>query len=151
MKKNKLIETGFEWATKSRFPREPENKPENPPWLWLCRIGSDLYLVNSSGDVLDEVSANSGGMQTIDNSAITLESNANYSYQNVKPNQAVKVDEYDDYYDLDALIQVYITVRSPTLGNIKIRTPLSKGGIDRNTALLWSKTDISEHVGVVEL
>lgn len=146
MEKNKIVENGFSWTTPSKLPGSGPIVEEPTPWLWLCRQDSDLYLVNSSGENIDEISADSGGMQTIDDKGVSLESSACYLYKNIKPHQAVKVDEYDDYYDLDSLIQVYITLRSEVLGHIQIRTPLSKGGIDRNTALIWTKDKLGKHV-----
>jgi hypothetical protein len=151
MKKNKIIETGFSWSAPRKLPTLNEKKEEKVPCLWLCRLGSDLFLVNSTDEIIDEISADSGAMQTIDSAGVSLDSPNGYFYTEVKPNQAVKVDEYDGYYDLDYLIQVYITIRSKTLGEIEIRTPLSKGGIEGNTALMWNKDKLGKNVLVTAI
>ena len=141
---NRINSNTFDWF-KSKFPGTKPSKGPTP-MLWLSRRGQDLYLVNSSGESIDEVSATNGGMQTIDDAAVSLDSKSQYTYKNVAPNQAVKVDEYDDFYDLDFLIQVTITIRSNLFGHMQIRSPLSKGGLKRNTALIWSIGKLGNNV-----
>jgi hypothetical protein len=142
---NRIVDNNFNWFA-SKFPGSNLRQDGPIPWLWLCRHGEELYLVNSSSEMIDEVSASNGGMQTVDDVAVCLESKSRYIYKNVEPNQAVKVDEYDGFYDLDFLIQVYIRIRSDILGHMELRSPLSKGGLKRNTALIWKKGKLGKDV-----
>lgn len=142
---NRIVDNKFNWFA-SKFPG-PNPRQNGPiPLLWLCRSGEELYLVNSSTETIDEISVRHGGMQTVDDEALCLASKSRYTYKNVEPNQAVKVDEYDGFYDLDFLIQVYIRIRSEILGHMEIRSSLSKGGLKRNTALIWNEGKLGKDV-----
>lgn len=70
--------------------------------------------------------------------------------ENVKPNDAVKVEEFDGFYDLDYVLQVSIQVRSKNLGNIEIFSPSKKGGIGE-TVLLWDTMEYGNHVSIKKL
>ena len=95
----------------------PPRKPEiRLPTLWLARDGNELYLVNASEETLDTVIAEGGGCLTADDDVLTVSSEENYQYENVPPNAAVKIEEYDGYFDLDFLLQVSVIVKSATLG-----------------------------------
>lgn len=142
MKEHKIKENAFTWVPlnkrKSRFgglmsPRKPENRL---PLLWLAREGDELYFVNSSEETLNSVIADGGDFQTVDDDVLTLTSGEKYEYKHVKPNTAVKIDEYDGYYDLDYVIQIYIRVQSKSLECVDITCPPKKGGIEE-TVLLW--------------
>ena len=143
MKDHKVIKNEFTWIPLdkrvSRFgglvpPRKSESRH---PILWLVRERDELYLVNSSEEILDLVIANSGGFQTVDEDVMTIASNDKYEYTNVKPNSAVKVEEYDGFYDLDYVLQVSISIKSKKLGCIDILSPAKKGGV-QETVLLWN-------------
>jgi len=153
MKTHKVVEIAFEWIPMdrrvSRFggatsPRKPETRR---PLLWLRRDDHDLFLVNSSGEVLESVEASSGGFATVEDDVDTVASSQPYDYQNVQPGAAVKVDEYDDFYDLDYVIQVVVTVRSKGLGCLEIFAPSEKGGLVE-AVLLWDTGESGKHVGI---
>ncbi|MGB5446612.1 MAG: hypothetical protein WBM99_14040 [Psychromonas sp.] len=149
----KVIENGFKWVPldkrKSKFggPMTPRKAELRHPLLWLAREGKELYLVNSSEETLDFVAAGTGGFQTVDDDCITVSSKSKnkYEYKNVKPNDAVKVEEFDGFYDLDYVLQVSIQVQSKNLGNIEIFSPPKKGGIGE-TVLLWDTMENGNHV-----
>ena len=154
MKEHKIIENKFIWVPvdkrTSRFggpmpPRKPENRH---PILWLAREGNELYLVNSSEDTLDFVVAATGGFQTVDDDVVmTVTSENNYEYKNVKPNCAVKVEEYDGFYDLDFVLQVLLRIQSKNIGCIEIRSPATKGGAGE-TVLLWNTNENGKYVSI---
>jgi hypothetical protein len=154
MKEHKTLSNRFEWVPpdkrRSRFgggpvpPRKPETRV---PILWLTRDGNELYLVNLSKEALDSVVVDSGGYLTADDDVVTVGSEAQYHYKDVKPNDAVKVDEYDGYYDLDYVLQVYLTIKSPSLGCIEISSPPEKGGVGE-TVLLWDSGESGKYVSI---
>lgn len=151
MKEHKTIENGFTWVPPekrtSRFggpmpPRKPENRI---PVYWLARDGNELYFVNASQETLAFVETASGGFQTVDDDVTVSAAGGEYAYKNVRPGSAVKVDEYDGYYDLDFMVQVSVMVQSASRGCLQIRSPLEKGGI-RETVLLWDSGESGRHV-----
>lgn len=153
MKEPKAIKNGFKWVPldkrKSRFggkvsPRKPEKRV---PILWLARNGGELYLVNASKEILKSLTAESGGFQTIDDDAITVSSEKKYEYRDIVPNDAVKVEEYDGYYDLDYILQVHIRIQSQSLGCIDITSPSKKGGVGE-VVLLWDSGEPGKDVSI---
>jgi hypothetical protein len=155
MKKHELLKNEFNWVPKDqrsgRFGASPPRKPEfRRPLLWLARAGGDLYLVNASGGTLDSVIADMGGFTTADDGVVAVSSNENYEYTNIENGDAVKVDEYDDYYDLDYLLQVVLRVQSPQFGILEILSPIEKGGVGE-TVLLWDSGERGKHVGIKQL
>ena len=73
-----------------------------------------------------------------------------YEYKNVKPNDAVKVEEYDGFYDLDYLLQVSMSVQSKNIGSIEISTPPEKSGIGE-MILLWDTMENGHNVSINKL
>ena len=154
MRKNKIIKGGFTWLPldkrESRFgggpmtPRKPETRN---PIFWLARDGKELYLVNNSKETLEFVIANTGGFETTDDDVMTVTSEEQYKYVNVNPGDAVKVEEFDDFYDLDFSLQVYLKIKSPRLGCIKIASPPKKGGVGE-TVLLWDTGETGKYVSI---
>ncbi len=154
--KNKVIKNEFVWAPldkrKSKFggpmpPRKPELRK---PLLWLARKNEELYLVNNSGEVLDSVTITSGGFCTSDDEVITCSTDKAYEYKNIQLDTAIKVDEFDDYYDLDFILQVTLKVKSSQLGCINITSPAEKGGI-KETVLIWDTGESGRYVTVKQV
>jgi len=154
--KEKTVKDGFTWLPMDkrvdRFGYKlPPRKPElRTPLLWVIRKDQELFLVNLSGEKLDKVIAESGGFQTVDDDVFSVASANAYCYDNVGVGEAVKIDEYDDYYDLDYLIHVWIKVQSKKIGSIEILTPAKKGGI-REAVLLWDNGDAGKNVYIKNL
>jgi hypothetical protein len=152
-KHHKVIENSFKWIPldkrKSKFggPMTPRKAELRNPLLWFSCEGKELYLVNSSEETLDLVAAGTGGLQTVDDDCISVSTKNKYEYKNVKPNDAVKVEEFDGYYDLDYLLQVSLKVQSKNLGCIEILTPAKKGGIGE-TVLLWDTMENGKNVSI---
>ena len=153
MKEHKIVENEFTWVPPnkrlSRFggsppPRKAETRT---PLFWLARKGEELFFVNSSKDTLNFVIADSGGFQTVDDDVMAVGNNDKYDYKNVKPNQAVKVEEYDGFYDLDYILQVSIRVQSKSIGCIELITPAKKGGVGE-TVLLWNTNENGINVSI---
>lgn len=156
MREHKIISEHPGWVApekrESRFggPMPPRKPEKRSPLLWLSRQQGELYLVNATDEPLELVIASSGGFQTVDDEVVSVSSQGSYEYHNVNPNQAVKVDEYDDYYDCDFFLQVYIRVKSRSLGYIDIRSPPEKGGVSE-TVILWDSGELGKYVFLEEV
>lgn len=126
-------------------PRKPETRK---PLLWLARDGNELFLVNSSGEIIDLIISNTGGFTTADDDdCLTVPRGNGYEYNNVLPGDAVKVDEYDGFYDLDYVLQITIMLQSTKLGSIEIIPPAEKGGVGE-TVLLWDTMESGKNVTI---
>lgn len=110
-------------------------------------MGHDLYLINSSNEILESVIADNEGFTT-DEMKLQYTTEGKYSYDNVKHNEAVKIDELDNFYDLDFQISNYIFVKSKALSTIIIELPSKKGGIKQEKILLWDNDDVGESVSI---
>lgn len=142
----------FHWAPPeqrgSRFggplpPRKPETRT---PVFWLARQGRGLYLVNASGERLDQVRAIATAFASIDEQIFTSEG-AEISYRDVPDGAAVKVDEYDDFYDLDYVLGIHLRIRSRRHPGLQLGCIGDKGGIEERV-LLWSNGDAGRNVQI---
>lgn len=149
MIESKTIPEGFPWVPPEQRTSHfggpmPPRKPElRKPALWLHRCGDELYLVNALDEPLDEVSVGSERSQTLDDDVLS-QSAPVMTYHDVAPGAAVKVDQYDGFYDLDHLIVLKLIVRSPSLGEVRFSTA-GKGGIEE-TVLIWRNGDLGRGV-----
>ena len=144
MLKHKRFIDEFTWIPIDKIPSpfpagwypRPHRKPElRKPKYWLARNGGELYFVNNTDEVLDFVSSETGGFITADDD-VSCVGGPGYSYNKVMPLEAVKIEEFDGYYDLDFVIEVTIFVKSKKEGNLRIQSPSAKGGVGE-TVLLW--------------
>lgn len=144
----KRLASAFQWCApekrKSPFGPMPPRKAETrTPRLWLARRAGELYLVNESDEVLERVSASPYGWLRIGHQegvALLDQPTPWVTYQDVPQGAAVKVEEYDDFYDLDFDLGMCLEVRTQTLGCMELQTPLSRGGV-QETVLLWDNGD----------
>lgn len=148
----KTILTGFLWVPldkrPGRFGPRPPRKPElRTPALWVTRRDGELFLVNTTGTRLDEVQATSTGFATSDEDTSTWESEA-IRYRDVPDGAGVKVDEYDDFYDLDYVLGVHLRIRSSQHAALELLCYGDKGGYDEEV-LLWTNGDVGKGVFVL--
>ncbi|WP_382228690.1 hypothetical protein [Hydrogenophaga atypica] len=144
----KRLTSAFKWIApekrKSRFgPMPPRKAGTRSPWLWLARLADELYLVNESEEVLERVSASPIGWLRIGHEEGVTPLNQPtpcIGYHGVPKCAAVKVAEYDDFYDLDFDLGVSLVIQSQRMGCVELQTPLSKGGV-QETVLLWDNGD----------
>ncbi len=147
MIKEKTITNIPAWVPLDKRKGMPPRKPElRRPLFWLMREGNELFFVNSSCEAIDSLVASSGGFVSDDDGAATV-STPDYEYANIAVNEAVKVDEYDNYYDLDYVIQVVLKLSHPKLGSLEIYSPSEKGCLDE-TILLWDTGESGKHVSI---
>ena len=93
----------------------------------LCRVGEKLYFLNQTAQVLDKVTNTSlGTVRTDDEGGIAATSSFDMSYEMVQPGEAVLMDEFDDFFDVDCLIYTVIDVQ--VNGIIESFNVIAKGG-----------------------
>jgi hypothetical protein len=135
MRVHKRVLHEFRWT-------QPEKKK---PVFYVIRKGEELFFVNDSEETLNSVSTSTGGCQTLDDEVMLVSSpDPLYWYENVKPGEAVKVEQYDPYWDSDFLLQLEVKVSSATYGD-KILRVTGKGGVD-DTVLLWACGGVGKYV-----
>lgn len=141
MKDPKRLQGGFTWQSvwESRRPRF---------WLELQggRRSGELFFINDSDESLATVRVAPSGFMTADDDTLTLQA-ADYTYHDVAPGEAVKVAEFDGYYDLDLVFQLGIEVTSPRYGKMQMTTPPKKGYVP-GQALLWDDDEPGRNVMV---
>lgn len=159
MKKEKTLMGPFRWIPMDQrtdplgFPLPPHPPEPRRPWLWLvCRAGEDqrvddIFLVNNSGEALDLVTADTAGVQTVDDDIMMVSHGEGYRYENVSDDSAVKVDDYHMFYDSDFLLQIAVQVKSKKLGSLEILCPITKGGIGE-TVLIWNTGEPARGVSI---
>lgn len=127
----------------------PHKKETRRPLLWIAQEGAEMYLINATGETLDLVTAGAGGFQTIDDGVMSVSSKSRYQYEAVRPNEAVKVEEYDRVLDSDYMLQIDVEVKSAKLGYAQISTPAKKGGVGE-TVLLWDSGEPGKDVRITQ-
>ena len=148
----KVLLDEFPWVPPERrlgrFGPMPPRKPElRTPALWLTRSqGGELFLVNTSGERLEEVHASPVGFITCDEEVSTVQG-GEITYRDVPDGAAVKVDEYDDYLDLDYVLGMQVRIRSPQHTHLQLQHLGGKGGI-KEVVLLWANGDLGKDVQI---
>ena len=159
MEHPKRLQYAFTWLPPQQrlgrfgFPLARGPIEDKRPVFWLELTGGrkqgDLYFINESQEVLDYVMVEPAGYMTADDDVLTLEAKGTI-YHDVLPHEAVKIEAFDGYYDLDMVFQITLEVKSKTYGKIRFRTPPEKGYIPRQE-LLWDNGEPGKHVTVQRL
>jgi hypothetical protein len=124
------------------IPLPPE--PDAPvPLYWLDNRNGELFFVNASNETLIKVSANLVGFETCDDDVLSVSNDSGYTYHDVKPQEAIRIEKFIDQLDSDYHFQIYIEINSPSRGKQQISTPLEKGEISGQVILFddgsWGK------------
>ena len=121
-------------------------RPKRNVIFSLINYEGSLYFVNNSLETLSSVSSKSYGY--IEDASIV--NNPQYDYTNVKPNEGVKIECYDGYYDLDYMLGLYITIESKKWGKVEIQPHGYKGGV-RPQALVYDDDTTPMFVALKEM
>ena len=144
MRKHKRIQSHFVWVPIHERISAYCRPDHRIPKYWLYRSGADLFFINNSSESLEFVTTETGGFQTCDDEVLTIESSG-YRYENVLPGEAVKIEEFDDYYDLDYVFQIELCLKSKSEGVCIFKSPPHKGSIGE-TVLLWDSGETGKYV-----
>lgn len=132
-------------------PRRPELRQ---PLYRLEREGSELYFVNDSAEMLKSVSSDCAAMLAMGDDELGQVpvdcSQAQHSYRDVQPGEAVKIDEFDAIADFDFFIQTELKFESAVHGLLRFRTPGQRGGCAGDVVLLWDSAEAGKDVMMVK-
>ena len=159
MREHKRIIGKFTWVPmdkrKDRFglPLPPRKAEKRTPKYWLIRAHGHLYFINNTNDIIDFVSSSTGGFTSSDDDTLMINNgvDSGYHYKNVMPQEAIKIEEYDDFYDLDYVLWVEIVLKSEQEGTLQIQSPSEKGGIKKEAVLLWNTGEIGKFVSMQKI
>ena len=130
---------GIQWVPH----RQSRTKHDDDrPLLWVTRAASRdpndgstlLFLVNDTGETLRSVIVEGFGFVTVDDEVSSV-GGPKATYTDVPPGAAVKVDAYDDFYDLDYMIGFSAIVEGITFGPRTFSALPQKGGLGEE--VLW--------------
>ncbi len=106
----------------SDFPPKPKREIKYA----LVRDRNELYFINQSNEVVNQVSTESFGYLTVDDTVYTPEDKPPYTYQDVLPGEGVLIENYDDSRVYDGyMLGMYIYINN----EYRIRPRSHKGGI----------------------
>ncbi len=135
-----------------RIPGPPpmSRKPETRRPLYFLKFDNDeLFFVNLTDETLSRVSTESDSkMKDFMNEEQYLDMGGpSFRYDFVKPQEAVRIDKYDQFLDPESIIYVNITVSKPNYDEIVFRIG-GKGGVNKDMVLLWDNGDSNRRVRV---
>lgn len=153
MPKKKIVTNRFEWISvdnrvdKLGLSLPPRKKEDRRPLLWLVREDEELYLVNSSNEVLQSVIVGFSSWEDWDDdSDIIVRSNKKLiEYKDVAIGDAIKIEEFKPW-DSDQWFTIVLKITTKT-AQIEIMSPCKKGGINE-TVLLWDTKESGKDVTI---
>lgn len=136
-------------------PLPPSKLDLRKPLYRLERLDGELYFVNDSHEMLKSVSSKRMAVWATGDDELAKVpidcSQAQCSYMDVQPGEAVKIDEFDAVTDSDFLIQTDLTIKFTSSGGLTFRTRGVRGGCVGGVVLLWDSGDPGEGVSCVRL
>ena len=153
MKQPDRIKDRFAWLPMDRrvdrlgqplLPRKPEKRILE---YWLIRDENDLYFVNNTDESIKSVSSSTHGFETEDDEIFTTRKKG-HVYDNVEPQEAVKLEEFDPIADSDFVLQVDIRVQLKKGACLKIMSPADKGGMTGDAVLQWDTGEAGKDVSI---
>lgn len=100
-----------------------------------------VWFVNNSNEILDYVRPSSGGFTASDDEVISMTQSPNsVEYRDVKPCEAVLIDNYDVIFDGDFVISWGVEMKSASLGKRHLTSDLLKGR-EPNVCLHWQSLE----------
>jgi hypothetical protein len=141
----KIVSNRFKWIPMNErldslgLPLPPRKPETGRPLLWVAidpqgDFVEDIYLVNETGETLENVIVSTGGCQTFGEDLLTLAGSDN-EYKNIEDGDALKIDSYDEMADSDYILQINIKIQIDGK-QIKLRSLVAKGGF-KEEVLLW--------------
>ncbi len=102
---------------------------------------TDVYFVNESDEILDEVSSEGWGFVGVSSTV----DNPQFTYKSVNPGEAVKIDTFNIQTDSDFVLGTTVYVTSKNLGKVKFKPKPGKGQIPEQP-LLWEDGSVPRYV-----
>lgn len=154
----RIIQDYFVWIPEhERIACPPRRRDPRKAMLWIDSTSEfsderrELNLVNNSEHPIELIHVFSEATTLVDDKRFTALNKQGLVYRNVEPGWGVKIDDFDDYYDLDHVIGFQILIESEKLGRFVIASSGVKGGHRRIEVLLWDTGETSRNFGLKHL
>jgi hypothetical protein len=124
-------------------PRKPGPRR---PLYWIDSDGTNIYFINNTDETLTAVSTMTNGYITCDDDVLAV-TGEDFIYENVQPNEAVKLDDYDPIYDADFSLQLSLNIISAKHGNLHFLYFIDMNNC-RNKVLVWNTGEKGKYVSM---
>ena len=126
----------------SDFPPKPKREIKYA----LVRDKNDLYFINQSNEVINQVSTASLGFLTVEDTVYTPEKDQSCTYKDVLPGEGILIENYDDSRVYDGyMLGLYIYINN----EYRISPRSHKGGV-QNQILVYGDGSTPRYVGIRE-
>ena len=157
MKKAKVKHDGFDWVPPHELIKFPLRKPDDrKPIFRTVRKsaeegkGSELFLVNHSGTSVKIIKVFNTSFITVDDNTYFSTDDEGIIYYDIPDGSAVKIDHFDDYYDLDYVIGFVVELESEALGKYRFNCFGEKGGV-KDMVILWETGETDRKINLQKL
>ncbi len=150
MIEQKRIQKKFQWVpVHLRNQWAPQRIADNRiPLYWIACDGGERYFVNNTTEILEKVLINTSGFKLCDDEIVAIATYKGYFYTHILPMEAIKIEEYDNFTDLDYVLQISLVIYSKKHGCISIKTHKEKGGIGESV-ILWDSLEVGEEIATL--
>ena len=107
------------------------------PLLWLSRAGNELFFVNGGSRLLARLTTSQSVTALVDRGVFRSDADDIIEYRGIEPGEAVKIDAYDEYLDLDHVLGATLVLDLGTSGRFACYVAGIKGGV-REQILRWA-------------
>ena len=118
----------------------PNQDTPMPACLRLVRDGTALFLLNERPEALECVTVSRWGTQTIADEEFALKSTPPIVYRAIPPYAAIKIEDYDGFYDPYFTLGLELVIQGPTLGTRTFTVPPCQGGVGDTVLLSQSRS-----------
>ena len=107
------------------------------PRLWLTCTDNELFFVNGGHNAIVRLTTSPSATALIDEGVFNSDAGDVLEYFDIAPREAVKIDAYDGYHDLDYVLGAIIVLDLGSRGRFACYVTGKKGGI-RERVLQWA-------------
>ena len=129
------------WLQADTEPRAVRPIPTPPrvrePRLWLTCAYNELFFVNGGPELLARLTTSQSVTALVDDGVFMSDADDVLEYRDIAPGEAVKIDAYDGYYDLDYVLGATVVLDLRSCGRFACYVVGSKGGIQEQI-LQWA-------------
>lgn len=143
----------FKWVPLHiRAPFPPKPADNRMAIFWLAREGDRhggaLWFVNESHEVLDYIKVSTDSSLTVDETqnGVATEIGKYRIFKQVLVGEAIQIEKFDGYYDLDYCFSVTVEINAPKYPKTILQTDITKGGV-HETVLLWNTGESGKTIG----
>ncbi len=125
-------------------------RPKRDILYSIMREGNEVYFINQGNEVISQVSTESYGFLTVDDTVYIPQDNPQFKYQDVQSGEGVLIENYDDSrVRNDFMLGMYIYVKN-TDSELRIDPISNKGGV-QSQPLLYADGTYPRYVNIKHL